>query len=293
MKEDNPTETEKRYGSAPHIKNIINLLNQNAYHHRMHDVFRDFVAIYAITLSNAVDKVHFKEREAQYMNIIQAYSKEELERFAAALPELVLAYEHGFDDVLGSIYMQLELGNARTGQFFTPYHVCRFMAKIVGPTKEDIEGKVYKKGFVEANDCCVGAGAMIIALAEEMYHAKINYQQCLHVGATDVDITAVHMCYIQFTMYHIPAVITWGDSLKLESWGHWYTPAHIWGQWDQKLKAAKTVERMLAFFKRSDIADSINEAIDIAQDATVTSEAPPPTNELDKPIKIGEQITLF
>lgn len=116
MKEDTPikevSETEKRYGSAPHIKNVISLLNQNSYHHRMHDVFRDFVAMVAISLSNAVDKIHYEEREAQYMDIVGKYSKDEVQRFSEAFAELVMAYEYGFDDVLGNIYMQLDRSNS-------------------------------------------------------------------------------------------------------------------------------------------------------------------------------------
>lgn len=295
MKEDIPTpealETNKRYGSAPHIKNVINLLNQNSYHHRMHDIFRDFVALTAISLSNAVDKVHYEEREAQYMDIVGKYSKDEVQRFSEAFAELVMAYEYGFDDVLGNIYMQLELGNERAGQFFTPYCICQMMAKIVGPTKDDIDNKVHKKGFVEANDPCVGAGAMVIALAEEMHNSGINYQQCLHVSATDIDITAVHMSYIQLTMYHIPAVITWGNTITLETWGYWYTFAHCIGQWEDKLRAAKMVDRMITFMKQTSIADTA----DTANTDHKPDPAPfkPNNQEPDQPILIGEQITLF
>lgn len=116
--EELPPKT-NNYGSAPHIKNVIKLLNQNCYSRRMHDVFRDFVEITAIALSNVADKLHFEEREAKYMTIIKRYSKEEVKRFPEMFAELTMAYEMGgFDDVLGSLYMQLELGNDRAGQFF-------------------------------------------------------------------------------------------------------------------------------------------------------------------------------
>lgn len=33
-------------------------------------------------------------------------------------------------DVLGEVYMELELGNKWKGQFFTPYHVSQAMASV-------------------------------------------------------------------------------------------------------------------------------------------------------------------
>lgn len=282
------TQKEQHRESIPHIKNIISLLNKNAHMHRMHDVFRDFVAMIAITLSNRVDKVHYEEREAEYMKIVKKYSTEEVQRFSQAFAELILAYDTGgFDDILGSLYMQLELGNERAGQFFTPYHVCRMMAKLSGPSKESFDSNINKYGFIKTNEPCVGAGAMMIALAEEMHLNGINYQQCLHVNASDIDITAVHMAYIQFTMYHIPAVITWGNTLTLETWGHWYTLAHCMGRWDERLEATERIERMINFMKQADSPADDNVIIDEpVQELTKTTEP-------EQPVTTGEQITLF
>ncbi|EJE6497691.1 SAM-dependent DNA methyltransferase, partial [Salmonella enterica] len=76
---------------------------------------------------------------------------------------------------------------------------------------------------------------MVIALAQEMQDAGINYQQHLHVTAIDVDPRAVHMAYVQFSLMHIPAVVIVGNSLTLEEREHWYTPAHVLGGWNMKL----------------------------------------------------------
>ena len=37
---------------------------------------------------------------------------------------------------------------------------------------------------------------MVIALAQELREQGINYQQCLHVTAIDIDLLAVHMAYV-------------------------------------------------------------------------------------------------
>jgi hypothetical protein len=56
------------------------------------------------------------------------------------------------------------------------------------------------------------------------------------VTAVDVDPKCVHMSYLQFSLLHIPAVIIHGNSLSLEEFGRWYTPAHIMNGWNWKLR---------------------------------------------------------
>jgi hypothetical protein len=44
------------------------------------------------------------------------------------------------------------------------------------------------------------------------------------------------MAYAQLTLMHIPAVVVHGNTLSLEESDHWYTPAHILGGWNWKLR---------------------------------------------------------
>jgi hypothetical protein len=44
------------------------------------------------------------------------------------------------------------------------------------------------------------------------------------------------MAYLQFALLHIPAVVIHGNSLSLEEFGRWYTPAHIMDGWSWKLR---------------------------------------------------------
>lgn len=277
-----------REQSDPHIKNVIKLLNQIAYKHHMYDVFRDFVAMTAIALSNVADKSQFEKREAEYFRVIKKYDKEELKLFPQAFAELVMAYEFGFDDILGSLFMQLELGNSKRGQFFTPYHLCRLMSVITGD--EDIREKIATRGFIQAGDCCVGAGAMMIALAQNMKEAGINYQQHLYIVTQDIDITAVHMAYIQFTMYHIPAVVILGNSLALEEKEHWYTLAHFMGNWEARLKTANMVDKFRSIINKLNITESpkVERIEQPTEPEVITTPHPIP-----EPIKLGEQISLF
>jgi len=220
-----------------HRRNLIKLIEKVAYRHSTWQVFSDFVEMSALSISNSVDLVHFDEREAQYMRVIERYSKDELAMFPQMLGELVMELETGFDDVLGAVFMEMELGNKWRGQFFTPYHICKMMARL--HVDDGMRAIIDRQGFIRVNEPACGGAAMIVALAEEMKEAGINYQDCLHVVAQDVDLKAVHMAYIQLSLLHIPAVVIQGNTLALEEVSRWYTPAHILGLWNFKLSRAQ------------------------------------------------------
>lgn len=220
-----------------HRKNLIKLIEANGHRHGHWQVFSDFVEMAAISISNAVDLARHAGREARYLEIVRKYEREEVERFPRMLGELVAELECAPADVLGSVFMEMDLGSKWHGQFFTPYHLCRLMAGMM--VDDHMRGLIDARGFIRANEPACGGGAMVIALAEEMYAAKINYQQHLHVVAQDLDLKAVHMAYVQLSLLHIPAVVIHGNTLALEERSHWLTPAHIMGGWEWKLAAAE------------------------------------------------------
>lgn len=199
---------------------------------RISQVFADFCELTAITFRNAVDKHGYDEREARYMQIIGGYTAEEADRFAELLAKLTLTFENGLSDHLGQLYMSLDMGNDRLGQFFTPYSVSTVMAKM---TVGDHKALLADRDFITVSEPTCGSGGMIVALAEALRDVDVNYQQQLHVTAQDVDITAVHMTFIQLTLLHVPAAVVHGDTLTLEQRDVWYTPAHILGGWNAKL----------------------------------------------------------
>jgi type I restriction-modification system DNA methylase subunit len=219
-----------------HQKQIVRLIEGLAYRHDKWQIFSDFAEAAAISVSNAVDLQSRDTREARYTELIKRYRPDELAKFPQMLGELTLALEEGFTDVLGQVFHDLELHNKYSGQYFTPYTVCRMMAQMTLGSKEAIAARIAERGFITACEPAAGSGAMVIALAEAMCDEGINYQQHLHVTAVDVDPKCVHMAYLQFSLLHIPAVIVHGNSLTLEEWGHWHTPAHIMGGWNWKLR---------------------------------------------------------
>ena len=219
-----------------HQKELLKLFGSLAYRHSAWQVFVDFAEAAAISLSNAVDWAQRDPREERYMALVKRYKPDELAIFPKMLGEVVLALEEEPVDVLGRTFHDLELHNKWSGQFFSPYPLCRMMAKMTLGDEEDIRARIASRGFVTAQEPCCGSGAMVIALAHEMRELGINHQQHLHVTAVDVDPKCVHMAYVQFALLHIPAVIIHGNTLSLEEFGRWYTPAHIMDGWTWKLR---------------------------------------------------------
>jgi hypothetical protein len=223
------------YSKDEHQREITKILRSVSQTHGLWQVFKDFVAMSALAISNAVDRQNYVEREAEYMAIVKRYNKEEANKIAEALAHVVEGLSAGMNDFLGSLFMSLELGNSWTGQFFTPYEISLLMAKISVSAKCN---EVEEKGFITVADPAIGGGAMVIAAAEAMLNAGHNYQNCMHCTGTDIDIVAVHMAYIQCSLLHIPSVIRHGNSLTNEVWSEWKTPAHVLGCWEAKLKRA-------------------------------------------------------
>lgn len=284
--------------AGDHQAALGKVLRTVGYRHGLWQVFRDFVAMGAIALSNAADKRNFEAREAEYMTIVGRYTKEEADELARGFAHVVMGLEVGLCDFLGSLYMSLELGDSWKGQYFTPYEVSRLMAGITMGDKGPSE--VEAKGFITVNDPCIGGGAMVIAAAHAMLDAKINYQQHMHAVGVDIDIVAVHMAYIQLSLLHIPAVIYHGNSLSLEVWSVWHTPAHTLGLWDHKLRrAGRAANLVQPAPDRRELAElGIGELVDVPP--TDTDDTPDTTPALpmmpahtSTSINLRNQIALF
>ena len=206
------------------------------------EVFSNYVEMAAISISNAIDLAQRDAREARYMAIVKGYRPEELQRFPEMLGLLVMALETEVSDVLGKTYHDLELHNKWMGQYFTPFTICQMMAQMTLGDVSDLEAEIAARGFVTAAEPSCGSGAMMLALAAEMRAGGVNYQQHLHITATDVDLKCVHMAFLQLSLLNIPAVVVHGNSLSLEEYSHWFTPAHILNGWDHKLRHRAELE---------------------------------------------------
>lgn len=200
------------------------------YRHR-YEVFRDFVTMAACSLHNAIHKD--AAREDEYLHIIAGYKPADQQAFPKLLAQLVAALEEEPRDILGPLYMELEIANRDAGQFFPPPELSELMARMTFTPKLD---KLETQPFLTAAEPAAGAGGMILALVKVMLQAGHNPAENLWVQAIDVDRMAALMCYIQLSLWNVPAEVIVGNTLTLDIREVWYTPAHHLGLWKYRLK---------------------------------------------------------
>lgn len=172
----------------------------------------DFVEMTAISISNSCEirgKVK-QEREERYMSIIGQYSKGEQALFPELLGILVASLERDSEqDFLGEMFMSLGLGSHWHGQFFTPYNVCKMMAKV---NTADAWDRLATKGWIGVHDPACGAGATLIGARNALELDGIGGTQAFFVGQ-DIDRTAAMMCYIQLSLLGCAGYVVIADSL--------------------------------------------------------------------------------
>ena len=72
---------------------------------------------------------------------------------------------------------------------------------------------------------------MIIAAVDILYNKyRFNYSRNLFVECSNIDQRCVHMAYLQLSLSGVPAVIYQRDTLTMQTWQRWETPALIM-QW--------------------------------------------------------------
>lgn len=210
-----------------------------AYTRSKWTVWDDFITMFACSISNAVDKsdIHWGTREKMYMSIVKKYKKDELDIFPQLAAYVIEALDENQEqDFLGALFMNLDLSNEHNGQFFTPYHVCDFMAKITC----DVDS-IPETGPITINDSACGAGATLIAAVNELrkiYEKRgLNFQNYVLAVAQDIDQNVGLMCYIQLSLLGVAGFVKIGDSLTeaIQSGddlsNYWFTPMYYSRIW--------------------------------------------------------------
>lgn len=98
-----------------HQKNFLKIFEGLTGKHNRWEIWRDFIHLTAIEISNSTDRLNAPERTKDYQTIISKYSAAERNGMAEMLAEVVMGMEQNPDqDFLGSLYMMCELGNDHT-----------------------------------------------------------------------------------------------------------------------------------------------------------------------------------
>ena len=223
-------------------KELVKIFDEACYRHNRWTVWSDFMALIAISISNTVDSVHAEEREKTYLQIAGKYNEREIQCCSRMFAEIVMGLEANPDqDFLGELFMALELSNEHNGQFFTPYDVCRMMAKITEP---NIQGRIDRDHWISVSDPACGAGALLVAFANECLAQKVNYQTSVLFVAQDIDFVVGCMCYIQLSLLGCAGYVVIDNSITRPSTSYdprgliprdsgqvWYTPFYFREEW--------------------------------------------------------------
>jgi type I restriction-modification system DNA methylase subunit len=187
------------------------------YRHNRSTLFRDFLSVSTIAFRNAFEPKGelWDAREAEYFKIIAKYEKDEIFQMRECLTALMQLAKQDHTDLMGELYMSLEIGSKDMGQFFTPYQISRLMAMLT-LDRPSIDQAVAENGYIEFNEPTCGAGGMIIAAAESIRSLGLDPARHMRVTAQDIDMACVQMTYLNCTFYDIPATIVHGNVLALE-----------------------------------------------------------------------------
>ena len=91
---------------------------------------------------------------------------------------------------------------------------------------------IKERGFITINEPCCGAGSLVIGAINAMREINLNPSKQMLVVANDIDERCVLMCYIQLSLYGVPAVITQQNTITMQTYGSpWYTPVFIFDGW--------------------------------------------------------------
>lgn len=203
-------------------------------HFPVYRVFEDFCTVCSCSLHNAFMKVPemarscykelYDKRENEYLEVVKRYDKNVFGTyFPQILADLTKLLFESPKDYLRTIFMELNLGKHFNGQFFTPSHICEFMAEIT--FDENVEKSIAEKGYCRVAEPACGSGAMVLGIVQCLKNR--GYEQLggkLYIEATDIDPLCVSMAFIQLSLLGLSARVFHGNSLTQKIFETWDSP---------------------------------------------------------------------
>lgn len=239
-----PTPARQRLTINEARRQFIRVFKDTARNLRRWDVFRDFITLAASELDLA--RIRAPENIGSSREICAKYSDSDIKNLHELFCLMVCALEAKFHDFLGAIFMELELGDDRSGQYFTPYHLQSLMAKLVMP---DVEQTMRREGFVTVSDPASGSAGMVIAYADNLLESGYNPSEQMYAHCVDIDPIAADMSFIQLSLLGIPAQVVTGNSLTLECSRVRFTPVYYINNFEKRLDDQRRISAMREFMR--------------------------------------------
>ena len=225
-------------------RQFISVFRDTARNLRRWEVFSDFITLAASELDMA--RIRTPENIEQSRKICAKYSESDISNLHTLFCLMVCALEAKFHDFLGAIFMELELGDDRNGQYFTPYHVQSLLARLLMP---DVDETIRREGFVTVSDPASGAAGMIVAYAEYLLEAGYNPSEHMFGSCIDIDPVAADMAFIQLSLLGIPAEVVTGNTLTMQLNRVRYTPVYYINNFGKRLDDQRRISAMREFLR--------------------------------------------
>ncbi|MHA0962807.1 N-6 DNA methylase [Enterobacter cancerogenus] len=225
-------------------RQFVTVFGDIARNLRRWELFSDFIALAASELDMA--RIRTPESIERCREICAKYSESDISNLHALFGLMVCALEAKFHDFLGAIFMELELGDDRNGQYFTPYNVQSLLAKLL---RADVDETIRREGFVTVSDPASGAGGMIVAYAEYLLEAGYNPSEQMFGSCIDIDPIAADMAFIQLSLLGIPAEVVTGNTLTMQLNRVRYTPVYYINNFEKRLEEQRRIAAMRKFIQ--------------------------------------------
>lgn len=225
-------------------RRFITVFGDTARNLRRWEVFSDFITLAASELDMA--RIRTPDNIARSREICAKYGERDISNLHELFGLMVCALEAKFHDFLGAIFMELELGDDRNGQYFTPYNVQSLLAKLLMP---DIDETIRREGFVTVSDPASGAAGMIVAYAELLLEAGYNPSEQMFGSCIDIDPIAADMAFIQLSLLGIPAEVVTGNTLTMQLKRVRYTPVYYINNFEKRLEEQRRIAAMRKFLQ--------------------------------------------
>ncbi|MEM0706476.1 N-6 DNA methylase [Enterobacter quasihormaechei] len=225
-------------------RRFVSVFRDTARNLRRWEVFSDFITLAASELDMA--RIRTPENIARSREICAKYSESDINNMHALFGLMICALEAKFHDFLGAIFMELELGDDRNGQYFTPYNVQSLLARLLMP---DFDETIRREGFVTVSDPASGAAGMIVAYAEVLLEAGYNPSEQMFGSCIDIDPIAADMAFIQLSLLGIPAEVITGNALTMQLNRVRYTPVYYINNFEKRLEEQRRIAAMRKFLQ--------------------------------------------
>ncbi len=163
-------------------------------HMNPYDLFRQWLESVWALLNMPFDPQGFRGTLDKYTYVEGAELGRLFNLYLCAVEELP------FRDILGTLFMRLDINSVCNGEFFTPFCIAEIMARMTFDRDEFLR-LVEERDSVSVNDPAVGSGVMLLAFAKVVHDAfGRDGTDRLRLYGMDIDVRCVNMCRIQLRM---------------------------------------------------------------------------------------------